>query len=91
MRNKYDISYQQQALMRFMTHDHVRYSTHSLELAELTSHAVRSQHKVALTRKGDRGIFGISMPGALGRGGRHRIKILKNFRNCFKSFIDLKV
>ncbi|OXU29082.1 hypothetical protein TSAR_014319 [Trichomalopsis sarcophagae] len=55
--------------MSFMTHDPVRYSTHSLELAELTSHAVRPQHKVTLTRKGDSGILGISMPGALGRGG----------------------
>ncbi|OXU16607.1 hypothetical protein TSAR_011852 [Trichomalopsis sarcophagae] len=55
--------------MSFMTHDPIRYSTHSLELAELTSHAVRPYHKVALTRKGDRGILGISMPGALGRGG----------------------
>ncbi|OXU17360.1 hypothetical protein TSAR_014407 [Trichomalopsis sarcophagae] len=68
MRNKYDISYQQQALMSFMTHDPVRNTTHSLELAKLTSHAVRPQHKVALTQKGDRGILGISMPGALGRG-----------------------
>ncbi|OXU20410.1 hypothetical protein TSAR_016425 [Trichomalopsis sarcophagae] len=34
MRNKYDVSYQQQALMSFMTHDPVRYSTYSLELAK---------------------------------------------------------
>ncbi|OXU18308.1 hypothetical protein TSAR_004933 [Trichomalopsis sarcophagae] len=52
--------------MSFITHDPVRYSTYSLKLAELTSHAVRLQHRVALTRKGDRGTLGISMPGALG-------------------------
>ncbi|OXU31954.1 hypothetical protein TSAR_013066 [Trichomalopsis sarcophagae] len=40
-----------------------------LELAELNSRADGPQHTVALTRKGDRGILGISMPGALGRGG----------------------
>ncbi|OXU21686.1 hypothetical protein TSAR_012698, partial [Trichomalopsis sarcophagae] len=60
MKNKYDISYQQQALMSFMTHD---------PLAELIFHAVGPQHKVALTWKGDSGILGISMPGALGGGG----------------------
>ncbi|OXU18028.1 hypothetical protein TSAR_011214 [Trichomalopsis sarcophagae] len=48
---------QQEALMSFMTHDPDRYSTHSLELAELTSHGIRPQHKVALTRKGDSGIL----------------------------------
>ncbi|OXU23468.1 hypothetical protein TSAR_002767 [Trichomalopsis sarcophagae] len=37
MKNKHDISYQQQALMSFITHDPVRYSTHSLKLAELNS------------------------------------------------------
>ncbi|OXU32273.1 hypothetical protein TSAR_008094 [Trichomalopsis sarcophagae] len=55
--------------MSFITHDPVRYSTHSLKLAELNSHTVGPQHRVALTRKGDPGILGISMPGVLGRGG----------------------
>ncbi|OXU22077.1 hypothetical protein TSAR_005888 [Trichomalopsis sarcophagae] len=30
MKNKHDISYQQKALMSFITHDPVRYSTRSL-------------------------------------------------------------
>ncbi|OXU30661.1 hypothetical protein TSAR_007305 [Trichomalopsis sarcophagae] len=56
-------------LMSFITHDPVRYSNHSLKLAVLNSHAVRPQHRVALTQKSDHGILGISMPGALGPGG----------------------